>query len=158
MLISCENCNKKFEVNDDLIPEKGRLLQCGSCDHKWFFKKIIKDHKPLKIEPIIKEDKNEIGSLEASQNLSSAQENQIIESKQKIRIKKERPATSVKKSKQLNYFKIFLVFIITIVALIVLIDTFKHQISLVFPSTETILNNLYESLTDINLFYRDLIK
>ena len=158
MLISCENCNKKFEVNDDLIPEKGRLLQCGSCDHKWFFKKIIKDHKPLKIEPIIKEDKNEIGSLEASQNLSSAQENQIIESKQKIRIKKERPATSVKKSKQLNYFKIFLVFIITIVALIVLIDTFKHQISLVFPSTETILNNLYESLTDIRLFYRDLIK
>ncbi len=158
MLISCENCNKKFEVNDNLIPEKGRLLQCGSCDYKWFFKKIIKDHKPLKIEPIIKEDKNEIGSLEASQNLSSAQENQIIESKQKIRIKKERPATSVKKSKQLNYFKIFLVFIITIVALIVLIDTFKHQISLVFPSTETILNNLYESLTDIRLFYRDLIK
>ena len=158
MLISCENCNKKFEVNDDLIPEKGRLLQCGSCDHKWFFKKIIKDQKPLKIEPIVKEDKNEIGSLEASQNLSSVQENQIIESKQKIRIKKERPATSVKKSKQLNYFKIFLVFIITIVALIVLIDTFKHQISLVFPSTETILNNLYESLTDINLFYRDLIK
>jgi len=158
MLISCENCNKKFEVNDDLIPEKGRLLQCGSCDHKWFFKKIIKDHKPLKIEPIIKEDKNEIGSLEASQNLSSVQENQIIESTQKNQIKKEKPATSVKKSKRLNYFKIFLVFIITIVALIVLIDTFKHQISLVFPSTETILNNLYESLTDINLFYRDLIK
>ena len=157
MLISCENCNKKFEVNDNLIPEKGRLLQCGSCDYKWFFKKIIKDHKPLKIEPIIKEDKNEIGSLEASQNLSSAQENQIIESKQKIRIKKERPATSVKKSKQLNYFKIFLVFIITIVALIVLIDTFKHQISLVFPSTETILNNLYESLRDIILFIKDLI-
>ena len=158
MLISCENCNKKFEVNDNLIPEKGRLLQCGSCDHKWFFKKIIKDHKPLKIEPIIKEDKNEIGSLEASQNLSSAQENQIIESKQKIRIKKERPATSVKKSKQVNYFKIFLVFLISIVALIILIDTFKHQISIVFPSTETILNNLYESLRDINLFYRDLIK
>ncbi len=158
MLISCENCNKKFEVNDNLIPEKGRLLQCGSCDYKWFFKKIIKDHKPLKIEPIIKEDKKVIGSLEASQNLSSVQENHLTESTQEIQIKKKRPVTSVKKGKQLNYFKIFLVFIITTVALIVLIDTFKHQISLIFPSTETILNNLYESLRDINLFYRDLIK
>ena len=158
MIIACENCNKKFEISDDLIPEKGRLLQCGSCDHKWFFKKIIKDQKPLKIEPIVKEDKNEIGSLEPSQKLSSVQENSAMESTQEIQIKKGRPATSVKKSKQVNYFKIFLVFLISIVALIILIDTFKHQISLVFPSTETILNNLYESLTDINLFYRDLIK
>ena len=158
MIIACENCNKKFEISDDLIPEKGRLLQCGSCDHKWFFKKIIKDQKPLKIEPIVKEDKNEIGSLEPSQKLSSVQENSAMESTQEIQIKKGRPATSVKKSKQVNYFKIFLVFLISIVALIILIDTFKHQISLVFPSTEIILNNLYESLRDINLFYRDLIK
>ena len=39
MIISCENCNKKFEVSDNLIPAQGRLLQCSGCDHKWFFKK-----------------------------------------------------------------------------------------------------------------------
>ena len=42
MIISCENCNKRFEVSDNLKPEQGRLLQCSSCDHKWFFKKTEK--------------------------------------------------------------------------------------------------------------------
>ena len=37
MIISCENCGKKFEVSDDLIPENGRFLQCGSCSHKWHY-------------------------------------------------------------------------------------------------------------------------
>ena len=68
MIISCENCNKKFEVDDNLIPEQGRLLQCSSCDHKWFFKKtekLIEKKEPKKIikkEPkkIIKEDDNKI--------------------------------------------------------------------------------------------------
>ena len=39
MIIICPCCEKKFEVDGNLIPEKGRTLQCGSCDHKWFFKK-----------------------------------------------------------------------------------------------------------------------
>ena len=39
MIITCNNCNKKFDIDSNLIPDKGRLLQCASCDHKWFFKK-----------------------------------------------------------------------------------------------------------------------
>ena len=38
MIISCENCNKNFEVDSALIPENGRLLQCSACNHKWFYK------------------------------------------------------------------------------------------------------------------------
>ena len=38
MIISCIKCIKKFEINSDLIPENGRLLQCSSCSHQWFFK------------------------------------------------------------------------------------------------------------------------
>ena len=38
MIISCEKCTKKFNIRDDLIPKDGRLLQCGSCNHKWFYK------------------------------------------------------------------------------------------------------------------------
>ena len=38
MIINCPNCNKKFEIDKDLIPFEGRLLQCGSCNNKWFFK------------------------------------------------------------------------------------------------------------------------
>ena len=38
MIIECVNCNKKFSVNDNLIPKEGRQIQCGSCDHIWFYK------------------------------------------------------------------------------------------------------------------------
>ena len=41
MIITCNNCNKKFNIESSLIPNKGRLLQCASCNHKWFFKKEI---------------------------------------------------------------------------------------------------------------------
>ena len=136
MIIICENCNKKFEINDDLIPKRGRLLQCGSCDHQWFFKTVIKD---------------KISSLEPSVDLSNAQEIQ------EIQIKKVKQTNPIIKAKQLNYYKIFIVFIISIIALIILIDTFKHQINLLSPGTVTILNNLHESLRDIILFIKDLI-
>ena len=39
MIIECINCNKKFEVNSDLIPDTGRTIECGSCGHVWFFNK-----------------------------------------------------------------------------------------------------------------------
>ena len=41
MIIECINCSKKFNVNSDLIPEHGRLIQCGSCNHSWDFKKEV---------------------------------------------------------------------------------------------------------------------
>ena len=142
MIITCENCNKKFEINDDLIPKRGRLLQCGSCDHQWFFNKVTKD---------------KISSLEPSIDIPNAQGIQESESTQEIQIKKAKQTNPIIKAKQLNYYKIFIVFIISMVALIVLIDTFKHQINLLFPNTVTILNNLHESLRDIILFIKDLI-
>ena len=37
MIISCPNCNKKFNIDNKLIPETGRLLQCSSCNHKWHY-------------------------------------------------------------------------------------------------------------------------
>ena len=51
MIIECINCHKKFQIdNSDLIPIKGRNIQCGSCNHLWFFKpqenkEIIKTSK-----------------------------------------------------------------------------------------------------------------
>ena len=39
MIIECVNCSKKFAVDSNLIPSAGRTIQCGSCNHVWFFKK-----------------------------------------------------------------------------------------------------------------------
>ncbi len=38
MIIECVNCKKKFKIDDNLIPSNGRLIQCGSCNHTWFYK------------------------------------------------------------------------------------------------------------------------
>ena len=37
MIIECINCSKKFTVSSDMIPSTGRTIQCGSCNHVWFF-------------------------------------------------------------------------------------------------------------------------
>ena len=39
MIITCPSCKKKFEIAAALIPDEGRTLKCGSCDHVWFYKK-----------------------------------------------------------------------------------------------------------------------
>ena len=41
MIIICPSCGKKFELDENLIPDKGRLLKCGSCDQTWFYNKNV---------------------------------------------------------------------------------------------------------------------
>ena len=38
MIITCPNCNKQFKIDNSLIQDEGRDLQCGSCNHVWFYK------------------------------------------------------------------------------------------------------------------------
>ena len=147
MLIECENCNKKFKIEESLIPKDGRLLQCGSCNHKWFYKKIDID-QPLKLE----EDKIEEVKIEEDKIKDIK-----IKEPEGLNLKKQESNKKINK-KSFNIFKIFFVFIITFIAIILLLDTFKSQISLIFPDIEIFLNNLYQSILDVNLFFKDLIK
>ena len=36
MIIQCENCSSKFQVEDEDIPKEGRMVQCSNCSQKWF--------------------------------------------------------------------------------------------------------------------------
>jgi predicted Zn finger-like uncharacterized protein len=145
MIISCEECNKKFEIDEKFIPSLGRTLQCGSCGHKWFFKKETKIKKKIIINEKNKEVKKKIP--ENTDELIKEAENAISKKPKKI-IKK----------KSINILSFLIVFIITIIALIILIDTFKNSITLYIPGFDIILNNLYESIKDIILFLKDLLK
>ena len=158
MIITCENCNKKFEVSDNLIPEEGRLLQCSSCDHKWFFKKTEKLIEKKEPKKTIKEDDNKIlNKTFVEKTIEEEEITSITVNEENLsEIDDEEP--QIKKDKKTNYLKIFIVIIITFVAIIIIIDTFKNQISFIYPDIEIPLNNLYESLRDINLFLRDLIR
>ena len=153
MQIVCPKCTKKFEVNDDLIPSEGRLVQCGSCNHKWFYNKI-KTSSEILIEESPKEQVNKVEKkIIKKKKLPKISDDTNQFNEEKI---KENKQTIVKKNT--NKFKIFLVIIISFVALVILVDTFKIQISKIFPEIEAILNSLYETLTDIKLFFKDLIK
>ena len=156
MLVICESCNKKFKIDDDLIPESGRLLQCGSCEHKWFFQK--KNNEVQNIERTI--DKTNIKKI----NPNTKKKIQKI---QKFNIKKsDEPYKNIdeplddedKKVKKINFFKTFIVLIISIIALILILDTFKEPLSAHIPNIKITLTNLYLTLNDISLFLKDLIK
>ena len=159
MIIECVNCSKKFDVNSDLIPSAGRTIQCGSCNHVWFFKKgqenqylqaKLKPKKDKLSSKVIKKTKPVIKDIKEKQKLSS---NQKI-SLPKTEIVKYEPKSSFSVGKLLSYI---LVVIISFIALILILDTFKIQLYNIFPRLEVFLFNLYETLKDIQLFIKDLI-
>jgi len=144
MIIDCPDCNKKFDIDQNLIPSNGRLLQCGSCDHKWFFKLNISEEE-IKLNP----EKN------LNINVESSDKNL----KEDINIKSEKIIPTKKKErKNINYLNILLVIIISMTAFILVLDTFDDQLISIFPNIKFLLNNLYQSIEDIKLFIIDLIK
>ena len=181
MIITCNNCNKKFDIDSTLIPDKGRLLQCASCDHKWFFKKEVLENT---VNPIVEDIDNDNVNIFVQNNLSNNDEinpsdllkdevhadteekldekievNNEEEPKNKIVANtNERTTTNDKPKKQKNFkiLNIFIVAIISSIAFIIIVDTFKYPIGKIVPNIEFILYNLYESIKDISLFIRDL--
>ena len=148
MIIECPDCNKKFDIDQNLIPINGRLLQCGACNYKWFFKLNIVEKKN---EEQIK--------IKAKPDLTINDEFKDQAIKNEINTEVEK-ITTVKKKEQnkINYLNIFLVIIISLIAFILILDTFKDQLTSIFPNINFLLDNLYESLEDIRLFTLDLIK
>ena len=134
MNISCDKCKKKFDVDASLITDVGRMLECGTCKHRWFFKKD-KSHdnvveKTIIEKPIINVDESKIEELTNS---------------------------SVNgKINNLNFLNLILVFIISFIAIVIVIDTFKSPLGKIVPNIELLLYSLYESLKDVVLFFKDL--
>ena len=154
MIIVCPSCSKNFNVRDDQIPDKGRLLQCSNCKHEWFYtKNIIQDDND--IDKLSNDDltQESFGILDEEKDKYDEViiEDEEDESEKPKNIKKQ-------KTKQINFFKILLVFIISFVAFVLIVDTFVVQISEYVPFTEKYLDNLYQSIIDISLFFQNLIK
>ena len=170
MIITCNNCNKKFDVDSSLIPDMGRLLQCASCDHKWFFKNVVPKNAVSLTDEDISNDNvnifeqnnspiNDVESISDTSN-DEVEVNLEDETKEKIEINKGENIQVNRKPKKQKKFKIlniFIVSIISFVAFIIIVDTFKYPIGKIVPNVEFILYNLYESIKDISLFIRDLI-
>ena len=164
MIITCPNCNKKFKIDNSLIPDEGRDLQCGSCNHVWLYKiekensKVLKLKEEIDINDIetkvdknneeIVENKNPLTKIETELNNQKKEKN--IEKQKETKISQNTENTGNK------FFSYLIVFIISFVALIILLDTLKNPLINVFPGLEIILFNLFETLQDIKLFIIDL--
>ena len=171
MIITCTNCNKKFEIDSELIPVGGILLECSKCNNQWFFKKetFINEVKPpdeedKKIDQDYLE-KNNLAENQTSmvikepetENIISVKNNHNFQDTQEDSIKEKIDIKIKSKTSNINILNLILVFIISLSGLIILIDTFKAPISLVIPNIELILYNLLETFKDIILFLKDLI-
>ena len=147
MIIACPCGEKKFEVDENLIPDKGRLLKCGSCDQTWFFNK--NDNNP--IEPLINKPVKQKKILYKDENTDKSLSDVLI--KPRSELVKYKPKHNFTFGKFLSYI---IVSIITFMAIIILLDTFKGPLSNIFPDLELILYNLFETLRDLILFAKDL--
>ena len=147
MIIACPGCEKKFEVDENLIPGKGRLLKCGSCDQTWFFNKNVS----VQTKPSIDKPANQKKILYKDQNSNKSVSKAPI--KPGSELVKYNPKYNFTFGKFLSYI---IVSLITFIAFIIILDTFKSPLSNLIPNLEFILYNLFETLRDIILFAKDL--
>ena len=149
MIIVCPSCGKNFNVDEDLIPDKGRLLKCGSCNQTWFFNK----NENIEIKPstskVFVEEKSNIKQKKIRKPVSNFSTN----IKKGSELVKYKPKYNFTFGKFLSYI---IVSIITFVAIIIVLDTFKDPLSNILPNLELVLYNLFETLRDLILFAKDL--
>tara|TARA_B100000401_G_C52483612_1_gene566959 strand:- start:176 stop:685 length:510 start_codon:yes stop_codon:yes gene_type:complete len=167
MIIECPNCNKKFNLDEKLIPENGRTLKCGSCDHVWHYKitlfknsnqqKIFEDKKT---ELDINTPKKDNEIIEQINDEDTSDINKKVLSKIKADVSKNKKnVEKVDYEKGIKFKMIFIYFvivIITLLSLILFLDTLKYNLSNVFPGIIPLFDSLYETLLDLKLFFKDL--
>ena len=157
MIISCPSCKKKFEIDVNLIPKGGRNLQCGSCLNVWFYK-LERSIPDLEIKDDIKDPKEDDNKSEIKKDIKkesfSYKKNYNENRKDKALVKYEKKT----KLTFINFIGYFIVLFLSFTALLLVLDTFQPQISQKIPNLELILFNFYETLLDIYLFIKDLIR
>jgi predicted Zn finger-like uncharacterized protein len=155
MIIQCINCNKKFNVNSELIPSGGRQIQCGSCNHTWYYTIEDMSEKTLILNNIEKtqEIKKSI-EIDVTNNENLVKNEQTKNLKYETAIKDDNKEIESKGIN--NFFSYLIVVIISCLALLVLMDTLKNPLINIFPQLEIVLFNFFETLKDIKLFIIDL--
>ncbi len=154
MIIECINCNKVFEINSELIPENGRTIQCGSCNHVWFYNPKISDFKKEKNQDTEINDLKKKIVEEKVQKIFEGKDYSKLEDTKNYEITEYKPKKTLSFLKFLSYL---IVLLISFIALLIIVDTFNTFLYQFFPGLELIMFNLFETLKDIELFINDLI-
>ena len=164
MIIECPVCSKKFNIDEKLIPDEGRLLKCGNCDHTWFFKK--EENLKLETESVkineIEENKSEINIEPIEEPIKQTKKiRKKISKKSSTKESTSKELVSIDKSsvsRENNILKKIFLIIISFIAFILLIDTFKNHISVIFPGIVQMSDSFYLVINDLKLFIKDLVR
>ena len=164
MIIECPACSKKFNIDEKLIPDEGRLLKCGNCDHTWFYKKeenLILETETIKINEI-EENKSEINIEPVEEPIKQTKKiRKKISKKSSTKESTSKELVSIDKSsvsRENNIIKKIFLIIISIIAFILFLDTFKNHISVIFPGIVQMSDSLYLVINDLKLFIKDLVR
>ena len=164
MIIVCPACSKKFNIDEKLISDQGRLLKCGNCEHTWFFKKEEKKNLEAETTKIsqIEENKSEINIEPVEKTIKQTKKiRKKISKKSLTKESTSKELVSIDKSsvsRENNIIKKIFLIIISIIAFILLLDTFKNQISVIFPGILKMSESLYLVINDLKLFIKDLVR
>ena len=175
MIISCKSCDKKFIVPDKAITSDGRIVQCGSCGNKWRqfplkkeigekIKKIdtkktinktqINNKKPIiknNKKPIIKKKKREI-DLYSPEYLAKKHGIKLNTDTNSLKSK-----NSIIKEASFGFYAYLLILIVLLIFFLKLLYFFQDKLVAFFPFTEIYLGILFEIITNIFHFWRDLV-
>ena len=124
MIITCPNCNKKFKIDNSLISDEGRDLQCGSCNHIWFYNIQEKTNEVLELkQEIVSKDietkaENKEDKIEKKQKPEEIIKTEINNKKKEKNSEKQKNTTKLEKTenKGSKFFSYLIVFIISFVA------------------------------------------
>ena len=142
MIIECQNCNKKFDLEDKLIPIKGRLVQCGFCHSQWHqLPNIITNSLKEKVIDKVDISKDEVKVRSINKKIKS-----------KTRYKQE------SKNKNIGFLSYIFIFLISIIAFFLIAETFEYQINNIFPNFGNYIIYVYETLNNILILIKDLFK
>ena len=147
-------------IDNSLIPDEGRDLQCGSCNNIWFHKIDEQNNEVLELDEEIKSKEIQISPKNKNEIIEENVQSPIkFKNELKEIISENQKDKTISKNKGNNgnkFFSYLIVFILSFIALIILLDTLKTPLINVFPGLEIILFNLFETLQDIKLFIIDL--
>lgn len=144
MIIECQNCNKKFDLEDKLIPLKGRLVQCGFCHSQWHQSpNIITSSPKKKVIDKVDISKDEVKELSINK---------------KKKIKHKARDYQKFKNKNIGFFSYIFIFLISIIAFFLIAETFEYQINNIFPNFGNYIIYVYETLNNILILIKDLFK
>ena len=184
MIIHCQKCDKKFEILDSLIPDRGRLVECGFCNHQWNQSKDNENNDQLSrvetedqleksLPSINNKNKDEVSVgeensdklVEDEVSIDEESSDKLIGDKSSnIKHRKEKFLDNKFKStkndvqKKIGFISYLMIFLITIISFVIILDTFQYQLSEIFPRLENYLTYIYETLNNIIILVKDLFK